>query len=64
MKKLIALVVSIMFSFAVAGFAVAQTPAPKPDEKKMEKKEAAPAAPKAEEKKPAAPAEKKKTGGY
>ncbi len=33
-------------------------------EKKMEKKEAAPAAPKAEEKKPAAPAEKKKTGGY
>jgi len=39
MKKLIALVVSIMFSFAVAGFAVAQTPAPKPEEKKMEKKE-------------------------
>jgi hypothetical protein len=39
MKKLIALVVSIMFSFAVAGFAVAQAPAPKPGEKKMEKKE-------------------------
>lgn len=36
----------------------------KAEEKKMEKKEAAPAAPKAEEKKPAAPAEKKKTGGY
>ena len=39
MKKLIALVVSIMFSVAVAGFAVAQTPAPKPEEKKMEKME-------------------------
>jgi ribosomal protein S1 len=38
--------------------------AKKTAEKKMEKKEAAPAAPKAEEKKPAAPAEKKKTGGY
>jgi hypothetical protein len=38
MKKLIALVASIMFSLSIVGFAVAQAPAPKAEEK-MEKKE-------------------------
>ena len=39
MKKLIALALSIVFSLSLAGFAVAQTPAPKSDEKKSEKME-------------------------
>ncbi len=39
MKKLIALVASVMFSLSVAGFAVAQTPAPKAEDKKMDKME-------------------------
>ena len=39
MKKLIALVVSIMFSLSFAGMAVAQAPAPKAEDKKMETKE-------------------------
>jgi Flp pilus assembly protein TadB len=39
MKKLIALVASIVFSLSVAGFAVAQAPAPKAEDKKMDKME-------------------------
>jgi hypothetical protein len=39
MKKTIALMVSIVFSLGIAGFAVAQTPAPKPaDAPKAEQK--------------------------
>jgi hypothetical protein len=37
MKKLIALVASIMFSLSMVGFAVAQAPAPKAEEKKETK---------------------------
>jgi hypothetical protein len=39
MKKLIALVASIMFSLSIVGFAVAQAPAPKAEDKKMDKME-------------------------
>lgn len=39
MKKMIALMASIVFSLCIAGFAVAQTPAPKPaDAPKAEQK--------------------------
>ena len=36
MKKIIALVMGIAFAFGTAGFATAQTPAPKAEEKKAD----------------------------
>ena len=41
MKKLLALVVAIAFAAGFAGFAVAQTPAAAPTDKKAEEKKAA-----------------------